>query len=135
MKGYKLDLGSLKSNLLLRWAINVEKEELGLRTGTIAASARGLQYHSVATLRVKQWLAAKEDLDFYPSLFRARGANNASASSSFDDSLDYMIGKRDRSTRAVDNIPNPVEMPFATCKTNKTLANILQRISCAVTCV
>jgi len=29
---------------------------------------------------VKQWLTAKEDLDFYPSLFHARGANNARAS-------------------------------------------------------
>ena len=28
----------------------------------------------------KQWLTAKEDLDFYPSLFHARGANNARAS-------------------------------------------------------
>ena len=64
---------------------------MGLRTETIAASARGLQYHSVATHRGKQWLTAKEDIDFYPSLFHARGANNARAS--FDDSLDYMIGK------------------------------------------
>ncbi len=27
-KDTKLDLGSLKSNLLLRWAINVEKEDI-----------------------------------------------------------------------------------------------------------
>jgi len=140
---------------------------MGLRTETIAASARGLQYHSVATHRVKQWLTAKEDLDFYLSLFHARGSNDARAS--LDDSLDYMIDTflmwavssrytgvgldsiegatltndnlneinkffsiesadgssrsagegRSRSTRA-NNTPNPVEMPFATCNTNKT---------------
>jgi len=143
------------------------QEQVGLRTETIAASARGLQYHSVATHRVKQWLTAKEDLDFYPSLFHARRANNTCAS--VDDSLDYMICKflmwavrsrytgvgldsiegatltnddldevnrffpieisdgssssagegRSRSTRT-NNTPNPVVMPFATCKTNNT---------------
>ena len=71
------------------------QEQVGLRTETIVASARGLQYHSVTTHRViqwlKQWLTAKEGLDFYPSLFHARGANNARAS--LDDSLDYMICK------------------------------------------
>ncbi len=66
------------------------QEQVGLITETIAASARGLQYHSVATHRVKQWLTAKEDLDFYPSLFHARGANNVRAS--FNDFLDHMIG-------------------------------------------
>jgi hypothetical protein len=48
-----------------------------------------LQYHAVATHRVRQWLTAKEDLDFYPSLFHARRANNARVT--LDDSLDYMI--------------------------------------------
>jgi hypothetical protein len=51
------------------------QERTGIRTDTISESARILQYFGVSLHRVYQWLTAKNDLDFYASLYHARQSN------------------------------------------------------------
>lgn len=56
------------------------KEQVGIRSECVMASARLLLYFAVLFHRINQWSHAKVDLDFYPSAEHARDANNKRAS-------------------------------------------------------